>query len=96
MLRIVKMVFSSGEEEQFLEYFHASAPKIRAFEGCLSLDLLRDKDHPNIFFTYSQWEKEEDLQAYRKSELFSSTWARVKPLFKCRAEAWSVDSIWNE
>lgn len=96
MLRIVKMVFTPGEEEKFLGYFHASAPKIRSFPGCLSLELLRDKDHPNVFFTYSQWEKEQDLQAYRKSDLFSSTWARVKPLFQSRAEAWSVDSIWNE
>ncbi len=96
MLRIVKMTFTPGEEEKFLGYFHESAPNIRSFPGCMSLELLRGKDDPNVFFTYSQWQNEEDLQAYRKSELFSSTWARVKPLFKCKAEAWSIDSIWNE
>lgn len=96
MLRIVKMVFVPKESETFLDYFHESADNIRAFPGCLSLQLLRDKDNPHIFFTYSHWNSPADLEAYRRSELFSSTWARVKPLFLEKAQAWSVDEIWHE
>jgi len=96
MLRIVKMVFSSHSSEAFLKHFHNSAPKIRAFPGCLSLQLLRNRDQPHIFFTYSEWKSTADLEAYRKSELFTSTWARVKPLFREKPQAWSVDQIWHE
>lgn len=96
MLRIVKMVFKEGKEDEFLEVFRRSAPKIRQRKGCESLQLLRDKDKPNIFFTYSQWNLEKDLEAYRNSELFASTWKKVKPLFEQRAEAWSVNLLWNE
>jgi len=95
MLRIVQMVFTPGQEDTFLQYFHESASRIRNFPGCLSLKLLRDRSRPNIFFTYSQWETEKDLEAYRKSELFLTTWAKVKPLFEEGATAWSVDSVWD-
>ncbi len=96
MLRIVKMEFKLGQEDAFLTHFHASASKIKAFPGCKSLRLLRDQKNTNIFFTYSRWERPEDLEIYRRSDLFSSTWAKVKPLFLRRAEAWSVDSIWHD
>lgn len=96
MLRIVKMVFKEGKEDEFLAIFHRSAPKIRRRNGCESLQLLRSRDKPNIFFTHSQWTLEEDLEAYRDSELFASTWKKVKPLFLQKAEAWSVNILWND
>jgi quinol monooxygenase YgiN len=63
---------------------------IRDFEGCVSLELLQDVSHPNIFFTYSQWEREDHLSAYRNSELFKEVWGSTKKLFKDKPEAWSV------
>ena len=90
------MVFAEGSPELFLKYFRESAPQIRAFPGCRSLRLLRDKEDPHIFFTYSQWETPADLETYRNSPLFATTWARVKPLFQEKAQAWSVDEIWHD
>ncbi len=90
--RIVKMSFEPGKEKDFLEVFEASKEKIRAFEGCEHLQLWQDRKESNIFFTYSHWRSEDDLEKYRHSELFRSTWAKTKILFNDKPEAWSVDA----
>tara|TARA_B100000795_G_scaffold108624_1_gene80209 strand:- start:8917 stop:9213 length:297 start_codon:yes stop_codon:yes gene_type:complete len=90
--RIVKMEFQEDKVTAFLANFEALKHKIRHFKGCLHLELLRDKNDPSIFFTYSKWEQENDLENYRHSELFKSLWATTKPMFRSRACAWSVDA----
>lgn len=89
--RIVKMTFEPGNEKQFLEIFKASGHLIRSFEGCHGVDLLRDVNSPNIFFTHSLWESEGHLNTYRHSELFQRTWKNTKALFAAKAEAWSTE-----
>lgn len=93
LVRIVKMGFYKQNIEIFLENFNTNKSKIRAFEGCSFLELYRDKNDPNIFFTYSYWESENTLENYRKSELFNTVWSKVKPLFSIKPEAWSVDKL---
>ena len=93
LIRIVKMTFRTEKIDEFLDIFDSSKEKIRAFEGCHHLKLLRDVNSPNIFFTYSHWESEEDLNNYRKSEFFISTWAKTKTLFAEKAVVNSLFSI---
>jgi len=57
------------------------------------LELWRDANTPNIFFTYSFWNSEDDLNAYRHSELFRKTWKETKALFSDKPEAWSVEML---
>lgn len=95
MIRIVKMTFNPEKVDTFLENFNAKKNDIRNFAGVEHLELLRDKNNPNIFFTYSYWKSEQDLENYRNSDLFKSVWAVTKPLFTKEAEAWSVDSLYN-
>ncbi|WP_053978024.1 putative quinol monooxygenase [Mangrovimonas xylaniphaga] len=92
-VRIVKMSFQPEKIDTFLSNFEANKTKIRAFEGCQFLELYRDKTNPNIFFTYSYWKTENDLENYRHSELFKGVWANTKPLFNAKPEAWSVDKL---
>lgn len=87
------MSFENDKTDEFLENFNLNKDKIRNFEGCNSLKLLRDKNNPNIFFTYSYWQSENYLNSYRKSELFKSVWGKTKILFNNKPEAWSVDTI---
>ena len=87
------MCFENDKTDEFLENFNLNKDKIRNFEGCNSLKLLRDKNNPNIFFTYSYWQSENYLNSYRKSELFKSVWGKTKILFNNKPEAWSVDTI---
>lgn len=88
--RIVKMTFAPGKEKNFQEIYKKVSPLIRSFEGCTSLELLREKKEGHVFFTYSLWKSEEDLLKYRSSELFSGTWEEVKKLFSAEAEAWTT------
>lgn len=91
--RIVKMEFREENVEEFLNNFVTVKEKIRSFPGCLFLELYQDKNNKAIFFTYSRWNTEEDLEKYRKSELFKNVWSQTKPLFRERAQAWSVDTL---
>jgi len=92
-VRIVKMTFEADKIDLFLSVFNQNKEKIRASKGCELLELYRDKTNPNIFFTYSYWREEQDLENYRNADLFKEVWAKTKALFSDKPEAWSVDKI---
>lgn len=89
------MSFIPERTEEFIQVFNETKEKIRHFQGCLHLELFRDKQDPTIFMTYSFWESEDDLNHYRNSDLFKSTWAKTRILFSARAEAWTVESLYQ-
>jgi quinol monooxygenase YgiN len=90
-VRIVKMSFHSKHIPEFLEMFEEKKQFIRNSEGCNLLELYQDKNNPEIFFTYSYWEAESNLENYRNSELFEKVWAQTKGYFNDKPLAWSVD-----
>lgn len=92
-VRIVKMSFKPSKIQEFLTNFEANKSKIRNSKGCDQLELYRDKKDNSIFFTYSIWQSEEDLENYRNSDLFNNVWAKTKILFRDKPKAWSVDKI---
>jgi len=93
LVRIVKMSFHEAHIPAFLENFELVKEKIRKAPGIRLLELYQDKQNKNIFFTYSYWETEQDLENYRKSALFDGVWTFTKKLFKDKPEAWSVDKL---
>ena len=93
IIRIVKMEFRSDETENFRKLFEERKQTIRAFEGCLHLELWKDKNQKEIFFTYSHWESEAHLDHYRYSAFFRDTCEKTRALFANKAKAWSVDCI---
>lgn len=84
------MQFRPGNEEAFKKIFQSSRDLIRGFEGCRHVELLQDLNDPCVFFTFSLWDNESCLNAYRDSELFAGVWAATKALFSDRAQAWSL------
>lgn len=92
-VRIVKLTFKTTNIETFLTNFNENKNNIRNFEGCRLLELYRDKNNTNIFFSYSYWDSEKHLNNYRNSELFKTVWAKTKVLFSDKPEAWSVDKL---
>lgn len=92
-VRIVKLSFKPEKIKTFLKNFENQKELIRNFKGCRLLELYRDKTNPEIFFTYSYWETEQDLENYRNSELFKGIWANTKIYFNDKPEAWSVDKL---
>ena len=92
-VRIVKMSFDNDLTDRFLNVFNSHKESIRNFPGCRLLELYQDKEKPNVFFTYSYWDDEADLENYRTSELFKNVWSKTKILFNDKPHAWSVDKI---
>ncbi len=93
IIRIVKMQFRPEEVDSFLEFFEGRRPLIRGFEGCRHLELWQDQGDPSTFFTYSHWESEDHLNAYRRSEFFDATWRATKEKFARKPEAWTVGKV---
>lgn len=91
--RIVKMIFRAEEISNFLEVFEANKALIAGSEGCTSLQLLRQKDEPDVYFTISVWESEDFLNQYRHSELFAQVWGKTKKMFAGKPEAWTLVSM---
>ena len=57
------------------------------------LELYQDKNNPDIFFTYSRWEDETDLENYRTSDFFKNVWTTTKPMFRSKTQVWNVDTL---
>lgn len=81
------MTFRPSALDRFLALFDETAPQIRAYPGCLHLELWHDERYPNLLTTYSHWETSEALEQYRRSNLFRATWARTKAWFAAPPQA---------
>ena len=90
--RIVKMTFEPDKVEEFKTIYRTNWRHIRGFEGCDHVELLQDINDSRIFFTYSHWHSEQDLENYRNSELFKRVWSATKVLFSERPQAWSLSA----
>lgn len=91
--RIVKMTFKPEHALDFESFFEEIKEQVGNQPGCLGVKLLRDEAHSGIYFTYSNWMSQEDLDAYRKTELFNVVWPKVKAWFADKPEAWSTTII---
>lgn len=89
--RIVRMEFHPQHTEDFQKIFTESSPFIRQMPGCLYLSLHRDADNASVFYTISKWNEPDNLEFYRKSELFGKTWKATKALFSAPPSAWSLN-----
>jgi hypothetical protein len=91
IIRIVKMHFSPLNITTFTALFEERKSTIRNSSGCLHLELWQDNKDNNVFFTYSMWASENDLDHYRFSSFFKDTWGKTKALFDAPPQAWSVE-----
>lgn len=93
LVRIVKMIIKDEDILSFQSMFDSKKELIRQFKGCNYLELYQDTHNKSIFFTYSYWDSETSLNAYRHSKLFEKVWAETKQKFGGKPEAWSVNKI---
>lgn len=91
--RIVKLTIQEDKVDNFKEKFVDWQPQIRAQPGCEDLELWQDVDDSRLLFTYSQWQNQSSLDAYRSSELFATVWPQTKAMFDDRPVANSVERV---
>lgn len=93
LVRLVKLTLKKENIASFEQIFEETKDSIKGFSGCEHLELLKDLNNQNVFFTHSHWNSIEDLDYYRNSEFFKKVWTKTKVLFEEKAEAWSLESI---
>ncbi len=93
IVRIVRMTFREDSIDKFLKLFSASRGQISQSPGCRHVQLLRDTENPLTYYTYSLWESEEALNAYRQSELFNRVWGETKTYFGGNPSAYSMEAV---
>ena len=91
IVRIVKLSFTESFVSEFESQFPSIKNIVEGIEGCNSVILLKGQDH--TYFTYSLWNSEADLEAYRNSITFQNIWAIFKPHFVAPAQAWTTVQI---
>lgn len=89
--RIVKLTFEKEKIDSFLIEFEKVKEKVVHFPGCLEMNLLQSTSDMPVFFTFSVWESEDDLESYRISPTFTELWSTIKPWFAAKPEAWTLD-----
>lgn len=88
------MEFKEECIEAFIRLFDQRKTRIRNSKGCQHLELLQgDGPQSKVFYTYSIWDSEEDLNNYRYSDLFAETWEMTKMMFAKKAEAISLNQL---
>lgn len=90
IIRIVRMSFDPDHVTDFLTMFAERYPLIRHFEGCSSLRLMQDEQHPNVYYTLSEWQSARHLDQYRHSDLFKDTWKLTRSWFNDKPQAFSL------
>ncbi len=90
LIRIVRMEFDPQKVDDFLALFETVKNKIASFPGCTHLQLCKDAQLDHVYYTFSQWQSEDNLEEYRHSDLFIDTWAKTKVLFGGKPNAYSL------
>ena len=87
------MVFIEEKSAKFREHSKTIVNKISKSKGCHKVEILQDINDRNIFFSYSHWSSEEDLNNYRNSEMFKNIWGELRKMFAKKTQAWSTEII---
>ena len=93
IIRIVELSIQKDKFSFAKKLLADVAPKVRSSPGCSHLRILLDVHNSQRITTYSHWNTEADLNAYRKSDIFINFWTDVKPLFAASARAWTSETL---
>lgn len=93
IIRIVELKINTENLDKASDLLAEASSKVRGMKGCSHLHILSDIRKTNHITTYSYWDTEADLDAYRHSEVFKSFWGEIKPLFALPARAWSSKTL---
>ena len=91
--RLVRLHFKEESIEIIKDFLKDKVVGIRSVDGCEYLEIWQDKNDPSVMFSYSHWESEDHLNAYRKSEFFGTVWPFLKSHFQAPPLASSFDVV---
>jgi len=69
VIRLIHIKVAPSEVERAREVWKTEcAPLMIRQKGCTSEKLLHCREEPGEFISYSEWDSEEDIEAYRRSD----------------------------
>ena len=74
---IVQAEIDLDRMAEFLELIEINAKATRQEPGCVSFDVLRSQDQPNLFFFYELYQSASDIE-YHKQQAHYNLWATFK------------------
>ena len=89
------MHFRPEAVSEFLKLFETHRDAIAKQPGCQWVHLIQSTEHPEHMGTVSLWDTQNDLDAYRMSELFGTVWPATKSLFASQPHAESHRLLWS-
>jgi heme-degrading monooxygenase HmoA len=93
IIRLIHIRIDPSETENAVLVWKAEcAPLMIQQNGCLSEKLLRCKDAPE-FISYSEWESEAAIEAYRNSEAHKEIVRHARALKGAKAEVKLYDLV---
>jgi heme-degrading monooxygenase HmoA len=93
IIRLIHIRIDPSETENAVLVWKAEcAPLMIQQNGCMSEKLLRCKDAPE-FISYSEWESEAAIEAYRKSEAHKEIVRHARSLKGAKAEVKLYDVV---
>ncbi|MBI2844955.1 MAG: antibiotic biosynthesis monooxygenase [Chloroflexi bacterium] len=96
IVRLVSLKVDKERIEEFRKHFEGIYEDIKAHQGCLYLQLVRDLEGLGEYFTISVWESLEALENYRNGPFFKDTWPKVKTFLREKAWAQSFEVILDD
>lgn len=84
------MDFKPEKTGEFITFFNTIKGKIANFPGCNHVELCKDAGFDHVLYTFSEWDDEAALEAYRKSALFEDAWTKTKAMFGGKPQAYSL------
>jgi quinol monooxygenase YgiN len=91
--RVVKLFMHSEHQEAFLAIYKNHIEYMAGLPEVITLELFEVKGEPGKYMTISTWTSEEGLENYRNSQYFKDIWAKIKPWFSDKPEAWTLDKL---
>lgn len=86
-------------KEQYIDSFRKRVPvisnEVRRVSGCMHNDIFRDRNNDNIFYSYTIWSSEEDIERYLKSMYYKEIWGDIWDYFKKEPMAWKIDNMFD-
>lgn len=76
---------------KFRDTFTNYQSQIKDFKGCMQHDIFCDKEKEEIYYSYTIWDSEKNLNKYRKSTLLKEINTNIIQYCSKDPQAWTID-----
>ncbi len=89
------MTLKEAHVDSFKKRIPIISIEVRRVSGCMHNDIFRDKNKDNVFYSYTIWNSEEDIEKYLNSQYYKEIWNDLWDYFKIEPQAWKIDNIFD-